>query len=221
MSEDLGAKLGRWSQRKHAARSGVVADDGEPQGGRDEGTVARTGEPPAAATSGMEQSAEPNAAATDNETPKLPPIDELTADSDYTVFLAENVPEAIRRAALRKLWRSDPVFANLDRLNDYDEDYSFVETIATAVRTSYQVGKGYVDEAEKKLAELESTHSDKDGADERHEQTAEEDVAAHATGDGVVVYNDAAGDNAAAAARQNDRSEPDCPSDGQLPDKDN
>jgi hypothetical protein len=220
VSEDLGAKLGRWSRRKQAARNGVATDDGEPQGGRDEGTVARAGEPPAAATSGIEQSMEPTPE-TDSETPNLPPIDDLTADSDYTMFLAEKVPEVIRRAALRKLWRSDPVFANLDRLNDYDEDYSIVEKVAMAVRTSYQVGKGYVDEAEKKLAELESTHSDRESADARDERAAEEDVTAGATGDSVVGYSDAAGDNPAAAARRDDRSEPDCPSRGQLPDKDN
>jgi hypothetical protein len=208
MNDDPGGRLSRWSRRKLAARRGEALEELPP---------ANQPTPDIDTEKTSAQAVE----AENVDVPKLPPIEELTRDSDYTVFLAKNVPETLRRAALQKLWRSDPVFANLDRLNDYDEDYSFVETIATAVRTSYQVGKGYVDEAEKKLAELESTHSDKDGADERHEQTAEEDVAAHATGDGVVVYNDAAGDNAAAAARQNDRSEPDCPSDGQLPDKDN
>ena len=38
----------------------------------------------------------------------LPPIESLGADSDYTVFLKKGVPEALRIAALRKAWVSDP-----------------------------------------------------------------------------------------------------------------
>jgi hypothetical protein len=37
--------------------------------------------------------------------------------------MREGVPEALRNRALRKLWLSDPVLANLDGLNDYDEDF--------------------------------------------------------------------------------------------------
>jgi hypothetical protein len=38
----------------------------------------------------------------------LPPIESLGPDSDYTVFLKKGVPEALRLAALRKAWMSDP-----------------------------------------------------------------------------------------------------------------
>jgi len=56
----------------------------------------------------------------------LPDIDSLDKDSDYTVFLRDGVPEALRQRALRKLWLSDPVLANLDGLNDYDGDFGAV-----------------------------------------------------------------------------------------------
>ena len=39
------------------------------------------------------------------------------------------------RAALRKLWLSDPVFANLDGLNDYDEDFNVVDTLLSALES--------------------------------------------------------------------------------------
>lgn len=55
--------------------------------------------------------------------PDLPDIESLDKDSDYTVFLKDGVPEELRKLALRALWRSDPVLANLDGLNDYDEDF--------------------------------------------------------------------------------------------------
>jgi hypothetical protein len=38
----------------------------------------------------------------------LPPIESLGPDSDYAVFLKKGVPEALRIAALRKAWMSDP-----------------------------------------------------------------------------------------------------------------
>jgi hypothetical protein len=38
--------------------------------------------------------------------------------------MKQAVPEELRRLALRKLWRSDPVLANVDGLNDYDLDYT-------------------------------------------------------------------------------------------------
>lgn len=76
---------------------------------------------------------------------QLPDIETLEETSDFTVFLKEGVPEALRRQALRKLWRLNPVFANLDGLNDYDEDFTIVTTLAENIKTLYQVGKGMPD----------------------------------------------------------------------------
>ncbi len=84
----------------------------------------------------------------DQPPPDLPPIDSLDSESDYTPFLGENVPEELTRKALRKLWSSDPVFANLDGLNDYDDDYSKLGIVKTIVETAYKVGKGIVSEDE-------------------------------------------------------------------------
>ncbi len=46
------------------------------------------------------------------------------ATTDFSRFLREDVPERLQRAALRKLWNSDDILANLDGLNDYDEDFT-------------------------------------------------------------------------------------------------
>ncbi|MDP6515708.1 MAG: DUF3306 domain-containing protein, partial [Alphaproteobacteria bacterium] len=73
----------------------------------------------------------------------LPPVESLTADSDYTPFLRHGVPDELRRLALRKLWRTDPVLANLDGLNDYDEDFTG-GTLGAVVATAYKVGKGMI-----------------------------------------------------------------------------
>ena len=59
----------------------------------------------------------------------LPDIDSLDADSDYSVFMGEGVPEHLKRLALRKLWLSDPVLANVDGLVDYGEDFTVSELV--------------------------------------------------------------------------------------------
>jgi Protein of unknown function (DUF3306) len=123
--------LARWSERKQAARRGETGD-----------------EPTAPAPSAEA----PPPAPAPTEAPVLPPIESLDFHSDYTVFLAKNVPEALRRAALRKLWVSDPVLANLDGLNDYDEDFNLVDRAITLAESSYRPGLGYLDAAENQEA---------------------------------------------------------------------
>ncbi len=94
---------------------------------------------------------------------KLPDLDSLTEETDFTAFLQDGVPEALRRKALRRLWRLNPVFANLDGLNDYDEDYSAGGIIAENIKTIYKVGKGYLDDDE---PETEDEPKDEIAADE-------------------------------------------------------
>jgi hypothetical protein len=63
----------------------------------------------------------------------LPHIDELTDQSDFSAFLKKGVPEELKNLALRKLWRSNPIFANLDGLNDYDEDFTQITPLAAGL----------------------------------------------------------------------------------------
>jgi hypothetical protein len=60
--------------------------------------------------------------------PQLPPLEELTADSDYRAFFHPKVGEDVRRAALKKLF-SDPRFNVMDGLDVYIDDYSKTEPI--------------------------------------------------------------------------------------------
>jgi hypothetical protein len=75
--------------------------------------------------------------------------------TDFSRFLKEDVPEWLRRKALRKLWQSDPALANLDGLNDYDEDFT-EGGIAAAAQAFFQrlrdVGEA-MDEAGKEPSE--------------------------------------------------------------------
>lgn len=87
-------------------------------------------------------------AESDDPLTDLPPVEELTPESDYTPFLRAEVPEDLHRQALRKLWASDPVFANDDGLKDYADDYTGLFNLPDPVKTLYRVGKGFLDAAE-------------------------------------------------------------------------
>ncbi|WP_346912915.1 DUF3306 domain-containing protein [uncultured Roseibium sp.] len=81
----------------------------------------------------------------------------MTYDSDFTVFMKRGVPETLKNAALRKLWRSNPDLAVLDGLNDYDTDFRPPdETAMDGFKSAWKVGRGYADKAEEVAAEMES-----------------------------------------------------------------
>ena len=63
--------------------------------------------------------------------------------SDVSGFMAKAIPE--RSAPSRpcdRLWRLNPVLANVDGLVDYGEDYTDASCVIENIQTAYQVGKG-------------------------------------------------------------------------------
>lgn len=67
--------------------------------------------------------------------PDLPPLEELTLESDFRGFFHPKVDEDLRRSALRKLF-SDPHFNVMDGLDVYIDDYSKSEPIPAAMLAS-------------------------------------------------------------------------------------
>jgi hypothetical protein len=84
-------------------------------------------------------------AAPENVTGELPALESLTKDSDFRAFMRPGVPEELRNQALRKLWGSDPVYANLDGLLEYGEDFAAPFRMAGVVATVYRVLEGMPD----------------------------------------------------------------------------
>jgi len=156
----------RWSRRKREAR--VVARDRAAKSETDRRSETGQKDVPSAPV----QESAPDAF----DPESLPDPDTLGADADYTVFLRSEVPEALRRRALRRLWRSNPVLANLDGLNDYDEDYTDAATVVSGMKTLYQVGRGFVVEDDAPAAEAEAADTAESAADEA-EPGAEADTA--------------------------------------------
>ncbi|MEP1216390.1 MAG: DUF3306 domain-containing protein [Marinobacter sp.] len=73
----------------------------------------------------------------------LPDPDAIELGTDVTGFMRKEIPELLRRRALRSLWKSNPVLAVLDGLNDYDEDFTDAAVSSSAVKTLYKVGQGF------------------------------------------------------------------------------
>jgi hypothetical protein len=146
--------LGRWSRRKAKARR-TEAEEASEREQADEHL-------PAAA---------PPPAEPERIDPRdLPDIESLTAESDFTVFMRKGVPPELRQQALRKLWRSNPVLANLDGLLEYGEDYTHIGRGGMTVRTAYQVGRGFV----RKLEEIAGAEPDKAPPEEPEARPVEE-----------------------------------------------
>jgi hypothetical protein len=72
----------------------------------------------------------------------LPDPTTLKHGDDFAAFLKDAVPDRIKKLALRKLWTSNPILANVDGLLDYGEDFTDAAVGAGVVETTYQVGKG-------------------------------------------------------------------------------
>jgi hypothetical protein len=104
MSDD--GFLSRWSRRKRAAQAAGRPPRAAPVEGEADAAVqaARTGEGIAGEPVGAV--AEPEASA--EALADLPSLEELTADSDVSLFLRRGVPESLRNAALRRMWSLDP-----------------------------------------------------------------------------------------------------------------
>ncbi len=72
----------------------------------------------------------------------LPDPDSMVEGDDFSVFLKRAVPDRIRLRALRRLWTTNPVLANLDGLVDYGEDFTDAATVIENLQTAYRVGEG-------------------------------------------------------------------------------
>jgi hypothetical protein len=112
--------VARWSRRK---RDAVRADERRDVQAPGPAEVTRDTLPAAAPV------AKPTTTdAIADVAPPLPPVDSLTFDSDFSVFMRPDVDPSLRRQALKKLL-SDPRFNVMDGLDVYIDDYTKMEPI--------------------------------------------------------------------------------------------
>jgi hypothetical protein len=101
--EDEGGFLGRWARRKQEAR-------------RED--AAKASPPPIAA--------EPAPRDVD---PPLPSLDDVLPGGDLSAFLQSHVPAALKNAALRKMWESDPTISGFIEMAENQWDFNAPDAI--------------------------------------------------------------------------------------------
>ncbi|HEX6828646.1 MAG TPA: DUF3306 domain-containing protein [Burkholderiales bacterium] len=90
--------------------------------------------------------------------PELPAVEELTVDSDFRGFLHPKVEEALKRAALQKLF-SDPHFNRMDGLDVYIDDYNIPDPLPEGMLDSLTQYRTLL--AQRKATEDERTAREK------------------------------------------------------------
>ncbi|MGI9407851.1 MAG: DUF3306 domain-containing protein [Hyphomicrobiaceae bacterium] len=153
--------IGRWSRRKAEVKDGLRRKEPEVVRGR----MITEPLPVAVADEDVDAPDEPVVPAEPDTPPetdtagdddKIPSVEDLEGididalgyDADFTRFMQPGVPDALRQRALRRLWRTNPILANVDGLNDYDEDFSDAALAVDAVKSAYKVGQGYLNDEE-------------------------------------------------------------------------
>ena len=117
----------------------------------------------------------------------LPPLENLDKDSDFTPFLAHNIPEFIRNRALKILWRSDPLFGFQDGLDDYAENFRVIDKlIDAATQSSYKPGQGYDQPEDANVEGDEETLEATDTAEAAGPKSDDEATSMPATSDDSV-----------------------------------
>ncbi|MFQ5626375.1 MAG: DUF3306 domain-containing protein, partial [Methyloligellaceae bacterium] len=179
MSEREDDFLSRWSRRKDNARSGGLrkksepvhkpgrmrTDAPEPEQAEAVAEADADAEAPLAREAALQDEHAPAPAqekAAKEPEPEPEPeedakpgefddfdFDKLNYGSDYTQFMKNGVPEAVRRRALRMLWSSNPILANIDGLNDYDEDFTDAALAVKVLTSNYKPGLGHLTEEER------------------------------------------------------------------------
>jgi hypothetical protein len=104
--------------------------------------------------------------------PQLPAVDKLTPESDFTGFMHPKVEDALRRAALKKLF-SDPHFNIPDPYEPYSRNFNVEDPIPPELLATLKQAEQLVfgDKTEPK-EEVASGDKEKPQADEPGKQDA-------------------------------------------------
>jgi hypothetical protein len=109
--------------------------------------------------------------------PALPPVDQLTPESDFTGFMHPKVEDALRRVALKKLF-SDPHFNVPDPFEPYSGDWTVGEPISEEMLATLNQARTLLfDKEEKKETAAEEPQATRDDAVARDEIESKDDDA--------------------------------------------
>jgi hypothetical protein len=140
--------LRRWSRRKIKAKRESVPDGEQDRSGPS--ALSRPGDETPEPSKGQPAPTRHEARPLTEEDFADVDFDSLNAQSDYSRFLAPNVPESIKSKALRKLWASSEIFSQVEPFQDYAEDYTDAARCVPmgALKTAYRIGRGFLTDEE-------------------------------------------------------------------------
>ena len=95
--------------------------------------------------------------------PVLPAVDKLTPESDFTGFMHPKVEDALRRAALKKLFR-DPHFNVPDPFEPYSGDWTVGEPISEEMLATLNQARTLLFDKDEKKKEDQQVAGTQDGA---------------------------------------------------------
>ena len=121
----------------------------------------------------------------------LPNPDTMVQGDDFSVFMAKAVPDQLRRRALRTLWRSNPVLANVDMLVDYGEDFTDAALAVENIQTAYQVGKGMLKHVEEMARQAEELENPTIVEDPEHEESVDDEILSAEAEESPQIEDDA------------------------------
>lgn len=132
--------MSRWSKRKQAVAAGEEVLDVSPQ-------IAEAAPSDVPSEISEERAAELEA---NKLAAEAIDVESLKYDSDFSAYFKDGVPSLLRQKAMRILWRSNPILANVDGLCDYDDNFADPALILKKFESAYRIGKGYFFEEEDK-----------------------------------------------------------------------
>ena len=106
--------------------------------------------------------------------PILPPVDKLTPESDFTGFMHPKVDDALRRAALKKLF-SDPHFNVPDPYEPFSGDWTGGEPISEEMLATLNQARTLLFDKDEKEKEERQVAETPDGATPSDDKPASDD----------------------------------------------
>ena len=74
----------------------------------------------------------------------LPDPNKVKKEEELDAFFKSSIPERLKRIAMRRLWRINPIISFADsEINDYADDFTDAATVIDDLQTSYVVGQGH------------------------------------------------------------------------------
>lgn len=166
--------LKRWSRRKQTDEAELtdpsVSDEKSENREREQSNEIST----------SEKEAEEKEMAENREAAEAIDLETLNYESDFGPFMKKGVPEVLKNLAMRKLWTSNPILANVDGLNDYDEN--FADPALNVFKSNWKVGRGFLTEEDdekerlRKLALEEDQNPKEESASESEEADIEDQL---------------------------------------------